>query len=208
MRSRVYRRKVCGPKRADGPARARYYNERHMIGLMYAAVTYVRSPAGMFVEAMRRDLHPAHTHADAHITILPPRLLHGTEAEAVQLLRDTCREVQPFDVTMGDVETFVPTTPTVFIRVAHGAYRIRELHDHLNRGALLCHEPWPYMPHLTIVKMDTLEEARRVVGMARPRWDRCEDSRRIHIDTITFVKGTGERWMDLAQIRLGEAKEK
>ncbi|HYV75657.1 MAG TPA: 2'-5' RNA ligase family protein [Candidatus Binatia bacterium] len=176
-----------------------------MMGLMYAAVTYVRSPAGMFVEEMRRDLHPAHTHADAHITILPPRPLHGTEAEAIQLLRDTCRTINPFDVTMGDVETFVPTTPTVFIRVAHGAYRIRELHDHLNRGALFYCEPWPYMPHLTIAKMDTIEEARKALGLARGRWDNCEDSRRIHIKTITFVKGVGERWIDLARIPLGDS---
>ena len=179
-----------------------------MTGLTYAAVTYVRCPAGMFVEEMRRDLHPAHTHADAHITILPPRALQGTEAEAIRQLRETCRTVLPFDVTMGDVETFMPTTPTVFIRVAHGAYRIRELHDHLNQGALLCAEPWPYMPHLTIVKMDTLDEARRVLGMARPRWDCCEDSRRIRIDKITFVKGTGERWMDLAEIPLGQTEGK
>jgi 2'-5' RNA ligase len=157
----------------------------------------------MFVEAMRRDLHPAHTHADAHITILPPRPLHGSEEDAIEQLRKTCRTVRPFDVTMGDVETFVPTTPTVFIRVAHGAYRIRELHDHLNQGALFYCEPWPYMPHLTIVKMDTVAEARKVVGMARPRWDCCEDSRRIRIDRVTFVKGVGERWIDLAEIPLG-----
>ena len=179
-----------------------------MMGLMYAAVTYVRSPAGMFVEEMRRDLHPAHTHADAHITILPPRPLQGTEAEAIRQLQEICRKVRPFDVTMGDVETFIPTTPTVFIRVAHGAYRIRELHDHLNQGALLYAEPWPYMPHLTIVKMDALDEARKVLGMARPRWDCCEDSRRIRIDKITFVKGTGERWMDLAEIPLGPGEHK
>jgi 2'-5' RNA ligase len=104
---------------------------------------------------------------------------------------------------MGDVETFIPSTPTVFIRVAHGAYRIRELHEHLNRGALHCNEPWPYMPHLTIVKMDTVEEARKVVALARPRWDGCEDSRKVRIASITFVKGTGERWIDLAKIPLG-----
>ena len=34
---------------------------------------------------------------------------------------------------MGDVETFLPLTPTVFIRVARGAYRMRELHDRMNR---------------------------------------------------------------------------
>ena len=59
------------------------------------------------------------------------------------------------------------------------------------------------MPHLTIVKMDTVDEARKVVGLARPRWDGCEDSRKIRIDSITFVKGSGERWIDLAKIPLG-----
>jgi len=115
--------------------------------------------------------------------------------------------VNPFDVTMGDVESFIPTTPTVFIRVAHGAYRFRELHDHLNRGALFYCEPWPYMPHLTIAKMDTIDEARKAIGLARGRWDGCEDSRRIHVDTITFVKGIGERWIDLAKIQLGDGKK-
>jgi 2'-5' RNA ligase len=175
-----------------------------MTGLVYAAVTYLRSPAGVFVEEMRRDLHPSHTHADAHITILPPRVLRGTEEQAIQLLNDTCRNVTPFHVTMGDVESFIPSTPTVFIRVAHGAYRFRELHDQLNRGPLQCDEPWPYMPHLTIVKMDTIDEARKVVALARPRWDTCDDNRRIAIDTITFVKGSGERWIDLATIPLGQ----
>lgn len=174
---------------------------------MYAAVTYVRNPAGMFVEEMRRDLHPAHTHADAHITILPPRPMRGTEAEAIQQLRDACSQVVAFDVTMGDVETFAPATPTVFIRVAHGAYRLRELHDRLNAGALQYDEPWPYMPHLTIVKMDTLEESRKVVRMARPRWDCCDDSRRIRIASLTFVKGNGERWIDLADIPFGLYKK-
>ena len=175
---------------------------------MYAAVTYVRSPAGMFVEEMRRDLHPAHTHADAHITVLPPRPLQGTEAEAIKTLRENCLSVAPFEVTMGDVESLIPTTPAGFIRVAHGAYRIRELHDHLNNGSLLYSEPWPYMPHLTIVKLDTIDEARKVIGLARPRWDRCEDSRKIRIDSLTFVKGNGERWMDLATIPLEGKKAK
>ncbi len=178
------------------------------MGLMYAAVTYVRSPAGMFVEELRRELHPSHTHADAHITVLPPRPLYGSEEQAIQQLTETCSSAAPFEVTMGDVETFIPSTPTVFIRVAHGAYRIRELHDRLNRGALQYTEPWPYMPHLTIVKMDTADEARKVVALARPRWDCCEDTRKIKVDSVTFVKGNGERWIDLATVRLGPPAKK
>src|SRR5271154_6223479 len=86
----------------------RRYNKYCMSGLLYAAVTYVRSPAGVFVEEMRRDLHPAHTHADAHITILPPRTLRGTEEQAIQLLNETCHAATPFHITMGDVESFIP----------------------------------------------------------------------------------------------------
>ena len=102
-----------------------------MPALVYAAVAYVRSPVGIFVEELRRELHPAHTHADAHLTILPPRPLQGTEVQAAKVLTDICRGARPFSVAMGDVETFIPLTPTVFLRVARGAYRMRELHDSL-----------------------------------------------------------------------------
>ncbi len=170
---------------------------------MYAAVAYVRNPVGAFVEELRRDLHPAHTHADAHLTILPPRCLTGTEQQAIDLLEGICRRTMPFQVTLGDVETFVPSTPTVFIRVAHGAYRVRELHDVCNQGPLNYCEPWPYMPHLTIAKMDTTEEARRVVRIARTRWDTFTLPRTIQISSLAFVKGGGDRWVDLAQISFG-----
>src|SRR5208337_3123780 len=138
---------------------SRRYNVGSMTSLLYAAVAYVRSPVGIFVEELRRELHPAHTHADAHLTVLPPRPLRGTEQQAVSVLSELCQAVPAFEITMGDVESFVPITPTIFLRVARGAYRMRELHDLLNRDALDYQEPWPYMPHLTIVKADTVEEA-------------------------------------------------
>ncbi len=174
-----------------------------MNGLVYAVVAYVRSPVGIFVEELRRELHPAHTHADAHVTILPPRPLRGTEAEATGLIAQVCQAAIPFQVTLGDVETFIPLTPTVFLRVARGAYRMRELHDKFNREALYFEEPWPYMPHLTIAKMDTQDEARKVLTIARQRWSSYTGSREVQIDSLTLVKGTGERWLDLAQTPLG-----
>ncbi len=173
-----------------------------MNGLVYAVVAYVRSPVGIFVEELRREMHPAHTHADAHITILPPRPLIGSQEEALQLLKEVCRTSTPFDVGMGDVETFIPVTPTVFLRVARGAYRMRELHDRLNRGGLEFKEPWPYMPHLTIVKMDTVEEASKVVEISRRRWREYKDHRTVRIESLTLVKGTGERWVNLANVVL------
>jgi 2'-5' RNA ligase len=174
-----------------------------MNGLVYAAVAYIRSPVGIFVEELRRELHPAHTHADAHVTILPPRPLAGSEPEALQMLSEICQNALPFEVTMGDVETFIPVTPTVFLRVARGAYRLREMHEKLNRGGLEFKEPWPYMPHLTIAKMDTTEEALKVLDVARRRWSEYNDTRTVQIGAVTFVKGTGERWVDLGTIKLG-----
>ncbi len=177
-----------------------------MSGLLYAAVAYVRNPVGTFVEELRREFHPSHTHADAHITILPPRPLTGTEEHAIKLLHEVCAAAQPFEITMGDVESFVPATPTAFIRVAYGAYRMRELHDQFNVNGLEFCEPWPYMPHLTVVKADTPAEAEQVVEVARQRWENFKESRTIRIDSITFVKGNGERWLDVAPVPLGEVK--
>ncbi len=173
-----------------------------MPGLVYAAVAYVRDPVGIFVEALRRELHPAHTHADAHLTVLPPRPLQGTEQQALEVFREICRTVVPFEITMGDVESFVPVTPTVFLRVARGAYRMRELHELLNRGALFYQEPWPYMPHLTIAKTDTVEEALKVEAIARQRWQANAGPRTVRIADLTFVKGNGERWIDLETVQL------
>jgi 2'-5' RNA ligase len=173
-----------------------------MAALVYAAVAYVRGPVGSFVEELRREMHPSHTHADAHITILPPRTLNGSEQQALDQLQIGCQTLPAFEVTMGDVETFVPVTPTVFLRVARAAYRMRELHDRFNRDALSFKEPWPYMPHLTIAKMDTIDEAQRVLEVARQRWRAYDGPRTVKIESITFVKGIGERWLDVAETSL------
>jgi 2'-5' RNA ligase len=210
------RRSHAGPSRRS-PSRERNkaatnplqrgdrYNVTFMPGLVYAAVAYVRSPVGIFVEELRRELHPAHTHANAHLTVLPPRPLGGTEQQALGMLREVCQTVAAFEITMGEVESFVPITPTVFLRVARGAYRMRELHDRLNQGALAYEEPWPYMPHLTIVKTDTVEEARKVEAIARQRWEANGEVRTVRIGSVTFVKGIGERWLDLETVPLSGA---
>src|SRR5512138_1322954 len=136
----------------------------------YALVAYVRNSVGEFVENLRRELHPSHPLWPAHISILPPRLLQGTEGEAKDIIEHVCGAVEPFEVLLGEVASFTPVTPTVFIRLAHGGYRMRELHDLLNVDALQGEEPWPYMPHLTIVKVDTAEQAVSALARARQRW--------------------------------------
>src|ERR1700682_5002899 len=115
----------------------------------YALVTYIHNPVGEFVEQLRRELYPTTAHMAAHLSILPPRELTGTEAAAVEFLEDACGGVVPFSVDLGDVETFLPVTPTVFIEVKQAAHRMRELHDQLCGRGLRCQGVRPYYPHLS-----------------------------------------------------------
>jgi 2'-5' RNA ligase len=174
------------------------------MGPQYAVVAYVRTALGRWVEDLRSELHPEHAHLPAHISILPPRPLISTEHHALELLESACRTVQPFEVTLGEVETFIPTTPTVFLQVAHAGYKLRELHDLLNTGPLQAEEPWPYMPHLTIVKTSEVAQAEAAAQIVRERWARYQGSRRMLVDELTFVRERENfRWDDLAPIQLG-----
>jgi len=168
-------------------------------------VAYVRNCLGEFVEDLRRELDPQHAHFPAHVSILPPRVLQGTEPEALNLIEKVCREVEPFEITMGDVETFAPVTPTVFIRVARAAYKMRELHDKLNVGALFADEAWPYMPHLTLLKVDSVEVARAAIERAEKSWSRYCDTRTVLVDQLTFVReAVPKQWVDLVPVPLGK----
>jgi 2'-5' RNA ligase len=170
--------------------------------VQYALVAYVRNELGEFVEGLRRELHPAHAHLPTHLTVLPPRPLQGSEEDAEAMLRKMTAPVAPFIVELGEVESFLPITSTVFIRVSYAGYRMRELHDLLNRDGLAYSEPLPYMPHVTIAKLDSNEHAAEVLRTSKVRWDNYAGSHRIVIDRLTFVRGNEHTWTDLAEINL------
>jgi 2'-5' RNA ligase len=175
-----------------------------MLTLRYALVAYVKGPVGEFVENLRRELHPDLPHLAAHLTLLPPRPLQGAESAALQVLAGICGQVEPFEVTLGEMESFVPTTPTVYIRLGPSATRLRGLHDRLNTQALAFAEEWPYIPHLTIVKMPTEQAAQSALEIARKRWQQYSGSRRIRLDRLTFVREDAQNcWVDLAPVLLG-----
>ncbi|HYM75553.1 MAG TPA: 2'-5' RNA ligase family protein [Candidatus Dormibacteraeota bacterium] len=172
----------------------------------YALVAYLKSPAGEFVENLRRELHPDLPHLAAHLTILPPRPLRGTESAALQVLERICGKEEPFEVSLGSVETFIPVTPTVFIRVEAAAAHMSALHQKLNTEELEYQEEWPYIPHLTIVKMSGEQPAHNAYEVARQRWEEYSGSRRILLERLTFVREDSQNcWVDLAPVHLGRS---
>jgi 2'-5' RNA ligase len=177
-----------------------------MQGPRYALVTYVRNAVGEFVENLRQELHPDLPHLPAHLTILPPRVLQASELSALEMLEEVCSRVEPFEVGLGEAETFAPVTPTLFIRVDSAAYRMRELHDRLNTDALKADEEWPYMPHLTIAKLSSENLAQQAFLTARDRWAEFRGSRRIWVNELTFVREQHQnRWVDVAGVPLGRS---
>ena len=175
-----------------------------MPSLRYALVAYIKSPIEEFVENLRRELHPNLPHLAAHLTLLPPRPIQGSENEALQVLSRICGGIEPFDVMLGEMNSFVPTTYTIYIGIAQGAERLQHLHQQLNDQALSYAEEWPYVPHLTIAKMTSEGEADQALGIARQRWRQFSGSRRIQLSRLTFVREqTPNCWVDLAAVALG-----
>jgi 2'-5' RNA ligase len=175
-----------------------------MQSLRYALVAYVKGPVGEFVENLRRELHPDLPHFAAHLTLLPPRPLQGAESAALQVLTDICGRTEPFEVTLGGMDSFAPTTPTVYIRVAYGAMHMCKLHEELNTQTLQFVEEWAYIPHLTIAKMPNEPAAIAALKTAGQRWEEYVGTRRVRLDRLTFVREESPNcWVDLAPVTLG-----
>lgn len=182
----------------------RYNFSLSMQNPRYALVAYVKGPVGEFVESLRRELHPDLPHFAAHLTLLPPRPLQGTENAALQVLAAICGRTEPFEVTLGGMDSFAPTTPTVYIRVAYGAMQMCELHEQLNTQALQFVEEWAYIPHLTIAKMPSEAAAEQALRIAGRRWEEYTGDRRVLLERLTFVREESPNcWIDLAPVPLG-----
>jgi hypothetical protein len=81
-----------------------------------------------------------------------------------------------------------------------------ELHDQLNTQALAFKEEWPYIPHLTIVKMAAEKLARDAFQTASERWSNYSGSRRILLERLTFVREEASNcWADVAPVPLGRS---
>jgi len=175
-----------------------------MLKPRYALVAYLKTPAGEFVENLRRELHPDLPHMPAHLTVLPPRPICGAEGAALQVLERLCGDEDPFEVSLGPVETFIPVTSTVYIRIDGAASRMRNLHRKLNTAELQFKEEWPYIPHLTIVKMGSEPPAQAAFEVARRRWHDYSGSRCILLERLTFVREDSDScWVDIAPVQLG-----
>jgi len=71
---------------------------------------------------------------------------------------------------------------------------------------LRCEEDWPYIPHLTIMKTETDEQARAALTLARQRWAQFPGKREVRVEELMFVRENAGRWQDVAPVPLGRGQ--
>ncbi len=167
----------------------------------FALVSYIPDPLGTFLDNLRLELVP-NCSPHAHVTVLPPRPIHGCAEEAAAELEILSRHFRGFEVELGEVEMF-PESKVVYIGLRRGEQELRSLYRELNRGAVDFREPYPYHPHITIVQNVEPEKVARMFDLASQRWKEYTGPRTFPVHTLDFVKNlAGSCWKDLASIDL------
>lgn len=176
-----------------------------MVEPTYAVVSYLPGELREFVDGLRRRFDPALAAWQAHVTILPPRAIEDAMHRPLDTLRNYCAQVQPFELTLRGVATFLPVNGVVYLAIGAGTERLVELHDGLNCDGLRSQEPYPYVPHVTIAQELDQETTENVRAEIQREWSRCPSGGLFRIESLVLVKKTQENhWENLATIALGD----
>lgn len=169
----------------------------------FALVSYIPDPLATFLDRLRTDL-VCDCHAKAHVTILPPRPLFCETVEAWSAVQRGLQEVGPFEIRLGEIEIF-PVTDVIYLSIAAGYERLRELHTSLDSGCLEFQEPFDYHPHVTLAQDLTHEQIEGATRIATERWHEFREARSFTVEKLTFVQNTlDNRWTDLNALRLAD----
>lgn len=179
----------------SGPNGVEYVNS-------FSLVSYIPEPLSQFLDQLRCELVP-NCFLRAHVTILPPRPIESTRDKAWEDLRDSAYGLQPVEIELGEVEIF-PHSDVIYISIGTGHEELKRMHDALDKGSLAFKEFFQFHPHITLAQNLTPDQVDELSRVARERWSEYKDSRKLRIETVTFVQNTRwNGWIDLAELPLG-----
>jgi len=171
---------------------------------IFALVMYIPPPLGEFLDRLRRELVPDDD-PRAHVSLLPPRPLAGEWRQAWAEVRETLQRRPAFEVELTDIRTF-PVTDVIYLEVGAGAGELREIHAAMNSNSLAFQEPFAYHPHVTLAQDVAHHNVADLLKLAERRWREYRGQRRFRAEHAVFVQNTiNDRWLDLAEYRLGGA---
>jgi 2'-5' RNA ligase len=168
-------------------------------------IGFVPDALGEYLNGLREKLVPGCPFS-SHITLLPPRLLSGQPAELTAQVTRMLAHVEPFEITLGEVEVF-PGSRVVYLGIEHGRDEVIRLHELLARDALDYVEPYEFHPHITLAQ--DFPEARldETVATARQLWAAWRRERSFVVDRLSFVQGVDLcTWQTLRELELNHPR--
>ncbi len=169
----------------------------------YAVVAYLSGPLAEFVQGLRSQLVPREAHVRPHLTLLAPRVLESPPEKLHSALQRICYKEPPLRVSFGEVESFVPSTSTVYLRIHEGAGELCHLHQRLNQYGFRAEESWPYVAHVTLAKLEDDRAALEAMKEGQRQWSLYAGMREFRIEKLTLVREvTPDLWDDLATVVL------
>lgn len=169
----------------------------------YAVVAYLEGDLGKFVGGFRSAMSPQHRHLRPHITALAPRKLAISDAEAIHAFGK--KQFSAISIEVGDVFTFRPVSPTVYLDLRRGQSELWELYQGLGAAPFSGKPDWPYVPHVTLAKLEEFKDVARVFQHARDRWRDYQGTRSFTVSELTLVREQKQgHWLDLANIHAGK----
>jgi 2'-5' RNA ligase len=169
----------------------------------YAVVAYLEGDLGKFVGGFRSAMSPQHSHLRPHITALAPRKLAISDADSIKAFRKM--KFLAITVEVGDVCTFRPVSPTVYLDLRRGQSELWELYQRLGAAPFSGKPDWPYVPHVTLAKLDEFKDVARGLQHARDRWHDYQGTRSFTVSELTLVREQKQgHWLDLASIHAGK----
>lgn len=157
-------------------------------------------PAATFINALRQQYDVRTACAiDAHVSLAGPCNIETSVQRLEAVLARIAAAVQPFQLTITGVATFLPVTNTSYLQ-AEPRERLADLHDVIV-ARLDWQEAFPYVPHVTITEYlaprDTANVVRqlRLLGVLEHTW----------LSTIALLeKAADGRWRKLKHFAVGK----
>jgi len=136
-----------------------------------------------------------------HITLVPPvNVREDQVGNALAVLRGAARKIEPFDVALGPVASFLPDTPTVILPLAgDGADAVADIRAAVFVPPLERTLTWPFVPHVTIAD-EADDERIAAATQALDAYNVVARFERVHLLRET----EGRQWTPIADVPFGE----
>lgn len=158
----------------------------HPAGPLYALVSYIPGPLGQFLNSLRGQL-VSQCRLQAHLTLLPPRVLHSPQVLLSKDLDLLLRGIPSFEIALGDVETF-ESTKVIYLGIRHGETLLREIHSFLCQGRLEYEELYEFHPHITLAQDFPHSSFEELKDFARNQWSAWQGSKTFQVENLVFVR--------------------